>query len=418
MVMDFNELRNLCHEELVLREYEDKYRERLESVWDDVWDWLQEQGITEFAEEIGNRYCEERFGTHLMPHRPPVRLREKIRAVRMLICYQKSGTFEFRSPNTEYIFTGCTGTIATEYLEYCRDILNVAEKTVDNKKYYLHSFCSYLNLNGIELDELSVDVMEDYFSFMNFSLASRHNASSAIRIFLRYAYDTGKTKHDCSVYVLKDDYKKNCKVPTTYEEDEIRSIVDAVERASSIGKRDYLVLLLATEYGWRAKDITEFSFDSIDWDQNIIRLNQHKTDVQVEYPLLSNIGNAIIDYLKYARPKTEAPQIIVSHENANKGKPLSTPMIHSIVTKYMKRAGIKNWKNKKHGPHAMRHSLATNLLKKNVAMPVISIVLGHQKTETTMIYISVDYDKLKQCALPMPTLHSPFYMKEGNHGKV
>lgn len=105
-------------------------------------------------------------------------------------------------------------------------------------------------------------------------------------------------------------------------------------------------------------------------------------------------------------------------ENANKGKPLSPTTLHSIVTKYMKRAGIKDWQKKKHGPHAMRHSLATNLLKKNVAMPVISTVMGHQRTETTSVYLSVDYDKLKQCALPMPTLHSPLYRKEGGYGKV
>ena len=51
-------------------------------------------------------------------------------------------------------------------------------------------------------------------------------------------------------------------------------------------------------------------------------------------------------------------------------------------------------------------------------MPIISTVMGHQRTETTSIYISVDYDKLKQCALPMPVLHSPFYSKEGSHGKI
>ena len=133
---------------------------------------------------------------------------------------------------------------------------------------------------------------------------------------------------------------------------------------------------------------------------------------------MATVGNAIIDYLKHARPDTDAPEIIVSMENVNKGKPLSSPTIHSVVTKYMKRAGIKNWQNKKHGPHAMRHSLATNLLKKNVAMPVISTVMGHQRTATTGYYISVDYDKLKQCALPMPVLRSPFYSKEGRYGKI
>lgn len=138
----------------------------------------------------------------------------------------------------------------------------------------------------------------------------------------------------------------------------------------------------------------------------------------MEFPLLSTVGNAVIDYLKHARPRTDVPEVIVSMENANKGKPLSSPTVHSIVTKYMKRAGIKDWQKKKHGPHAMRHSLATNLLKQNVAMPVISTVMGHQRTSTTSTYLSVDYEKLKQCALPMPKLHSLFYRKEESHGKV
>lgn len=218
--------------------------------------------------------------------------------------------------------------------------------------------------------------------------------------------------------MLKDNYRKNSKLPTTYEEEEIRSMVNAVERASAIGKRDYLVLLLATEYGWRAKDITLFRFDQIDWDNNVIRFDQHKTDVPVEFPLLSSVGNAIIDYLKHGRPKSDAPEIIVSHLGANLGTPLSSPTIHSIVTKYLRRANIAGWTKKKHGPHAMRHSLATNLLGKNVALPIISTVMGHQRTETTSVYISVDYEKLKECALPMPPLRSALYGEEVSYGKI
>ena len=134
----------------------------------------------------------------------------------------------------------------------------------------------------------------------------------------------------------------------------------------------------------------------------------HKTGIPVEFPLLSSVGNAIIDYLKYGRPKTDAREVIVSHLGSNLGRPLSSPTIHSIVTKYLRRAAIDGWSKKKHGPHAMRHSLATNLLKKNVALPIISTVMGHQRTETTKIYISVDYDKLKACALPMLLWSSVF----------
>ena len=254
--------------------------------------------------------------------------------------------------------------------------------------------------------------MEKFFSFKDYSLSSRHNSASCIRIFLRYIFDNGKTLKDNSVYVLGDNFRKGRNIPTTYEEEEIQRMISSVERSSTIGKRDYLILLLACEYGWRASDITSFCFSNIDWDNNLISFCQHKTDVPVTFPLLSSVGNAIIDYLKHARPHTDVPEIIVSLDNVNKGKPLSSPTVHSIVTKYLKKANIKDWKNKKHGPHALRHSLATNLLKNNIAMPIISTVMGHQRTETTSIYLSLDYDKLKQCALTMPVLRSPFYCKD------
>lgn len=418
MVTDFEELVVLCDEELRNREYHPKYYERIVANWNTLRLWMQNQQLSCFNEEVGNRYCDETFGTHLMPKGSPVRFREKMRSVRMLISYQKNGDFEFRCPSVEYKFEGNIGYIALQYLDYCRNELVLAEKTIENKRLYLHDFAKYLNKNGLAFDALSIEITELFFESMGYTLSSRHNSAECIILFLRYAYDNGYSAKDTSVYILPDNYRKDCKLPTTYEENEIRDLIKSVERASAIGKRDYLVLLLVTEYGWRAKDVTRFTFNDIDWDNNSISFEQHKTMHQVKFPLLATIGNAIIDYLKFARPDTDAQEIIVSMENANKGKPLASPTIHSIVSKYLSRAEIQNWKNKKHGPHAMRHSLATNLLKKNVAMPIISTVMGHQRTETTSVYISVDYNKLKLCALPMPLLHSPFYKTEGDYDKV
>lgn len=418
MVKNFETLVGLCDEELCHREYLGSYYARILSYWDKLRRWLGEQGSTEFSEDIGNKYLESIYGTHLLPPKSPMAVREGFRAVRMLISYQKCGEFEFRSPSVEYTFDDTVGKIAFDYLEYCRIELRLAQKTLDNKRIYLFDFSRYMDDANEWFDSLSIEAMEAFFKTKGYSLSSRHNCANVLRSFFRYVYDAGKHDRDCSVYVLKDNYRKNSKLPTTYEEQEIRSMIDSVERASAIGKRDYLVLLLATEYGWRAKDITLFRLDQVDWDNNVIRIDQHKTDVPIEFPLLASIGNAIIDYLKYGRPVSDAPEIIVSHMGTNLGTPLVSPTIHSIVTKYLRRADIAGWTRKKHGPHSMRHSLATNLLKKNVALPIISTVMGHQRTETTSVYISVDYDKLKACALPMPPLRSALYSEEVPYGKV
>lgn len=412
MVMDIKKLVALCEDELISREYASMHYHRIKTEWDRLCQWMEEHQYTDFSEPIGFAYCDEVLGDHILTENISKKNQIRLRAVRMLISYQKDGDFEFRTPKIERIFSGGIGETMELYLLYTRNVLSLSNKTIRNKEQYLHEFHGFLNESGLSLDDLNVDIVEGFFASMGYSLASRHNSGVTLRIFLRYAYDNGLTKKDCSIFVLADNYKKHCKIPTTYEESEISRIIKSVERSSAIGKRDYLILLLAAEYGWRTRDIVSFRFNQIDWDKNVIHFNQSKTDIPVEYPLLSSVGNAIVDYLKHGRPKTDAKEIIVAADTAKKGQPLSPPTVHSIVSKYMSKANIKNWKSKKHGAHSLRHSLATNMLKNNVSMPVISTVMGHQSTETTKIYLSVDIEKLRQCPLPMPELHSAHFRWE------
>ena len=80
MVTDFEELVTLCDEELQHREYESNYYFRIKKQWDCLRKWMLENNLTEFNEEIGNRYCDEVFGTHLMPRGAKSCFREKLRA--------------------------------------------------------------------------------------------------------------------------------------------------------------------------------------------------------------------------------------------------------------------------------------------------------------------------------------------------
>ena len=85
MVTDFEELVALCDEELRHREYESNYYVRITEQLDCLRKWLNEKNISEFNQEIGNCYCDEMFGTHLMPRRSPAKFREKLRAVPAII---------------------------------------------------------------------------------------------------------------------------------------------------------------------------------------------------------------------------------------------------------------------------------------------------------------------------------------------
>lgn len=408
MDIEINQLINLCEQELSSREYTFNRHRVISTIWGKFKKWMESRNENKFSEKLGLEYCDKTFGAHDLKNINR-KNQLKLRAIRMLISYNKDGDFEFRTPFLIRRFIGDTGKCMEDYLEYLQDVICLAKVTIDNKRFYLLSFNAYLENFHLSLSSITLDVISSFYNSQNYSLASKHNCNSTLRLFLKYAYDNSLTDKDYSIFILPDNYKKHCKIPTTYEEPEIKRIIKAINRGSATGKRDYLIILLASVYGWRSSDIVGFSFDHINWDQNTISFSQNKTGNEITYPLLSSIGNSIVDYLKNSRPDSSTKDIIVSLESARRGKKLCKTTIHSIVAKYMKVANIRHWKKKKHGPHALRHSLATNLLKKNTSIPIISTVLGHQNTESTKQYISVDFTRLKQCALPVPEIQTNFY---------
>jgi integrase/recombinase XerD len=108
-------------------------------------------------------------------------------------------------------------------------------------------------------------------------------------------------EHDLTYLVPKSSYKKEAHLSTTYTKDEVERLINAVDRGNPKGKRDVAMILLAARLGLRASDICRLKFENIHWETNTIYLIQKKTQEKIELPLLTEFGNAIIDYLKYGR---------------------------------------------------------------------------------------------------------------------
>jgi phage integrase family protein len=164
--------------------------------------------------------------------------------------------------------------------------------------------------------------------------------------------------------------------------------------------------------GLRASDIANLKFENILWEDNAIRLIQQKTNKELELPLLPEIGNAIIEYLRYGRPKSQSSYIFLLARSPYTH--INQPVISQIAKKYFLKANV-NIKNKHHGAHALRHSLATLLLEEQVKLPVISEVLGHENTESTSYYLRIDIQSLKKCSLDVSPVCENFYTQKGGY---
>ena len=137
MITDFQTLLSLCDEELNHREYAAIHHGKITAAWENLTKWMGSNNYSDFLEEIGFRFCDEILGTHLFSSRLTPREQLQLRAVRMLISYQKCGDFEFRSPKVERCFSGDIRANMSLYLSYLRNVQHLSENTLRNKEQYL-----------------------------------------------------------------------------------------------------------------------------------------------------------------------------------------------------------------------------------------------------------------------------------------
>ena len=186
-----------------------------------------------------------------------------------------------------------------------------------------------------------------------------------------------------------------------YSADEVAQILDSVDTSKPDGKLEYSILCLLAYLGIRASDIATMRFENINWNSGILSFTQFKTGEPLTLPLLDEVKYPLIDYIKNARPnspdsghvfiKRRAPYVCYPDGNG----------IYAIVSRCIKKSGV-DIKGRHFGPHALRHSLATNLLSENVPVSGISDILGHASTITTEIYLTTDETHLKELSMEVP----------------
>ena len=158
--------------------------------------------------------------------------------------------------------------------------------------------------------------------------------------------------------------------------------------------------MVASRYGLRSSDIRNLKPENIDWINHKIKITQVKTGEPLVLPLSDDVGWALIDYLKNARPNSDTAEIFL------RVVPPHTVLTNpdNVLIRYMRIAGIHYDKLQHHGLHILRHSLATHMLDKEIPITTIQSVMGHISSETTKRYTAIDIHQLKECALEVPEL--------------
>jgi site-specific recombinase XerD len=399
--MKVNDLIGKVKAQLVITKYSGSYREGLSTIWNRLKHYMNDTGQTSYTAKTGMDFLESEYGITVykkLNHKE----KHNARAINMLTDYLLHGILFTRTRQSIRTFHPQFQALFQAYIDKKR-VEGHSEDTLASYGIYLGRFSDYLNSRGIidisDIDETVILGFVD--TFIRYSPAVIHTTLCSIRTFFHYLHQNELTSKDFAYIVPRDGYRQRTKVPSAYSKEEVEILLKSIDRGNPKGKRDYAIILIAARLGLRAQDICNLSFNNLKWETNTIELQQEKTKEPIVLPLLEDVGLAIIDYLKYARPEFESTNAIFLRSTPPVGKP-QAPTLHSIVTQHMRRAGIKVQDGKKHGPHALRHSLASVLLEANTPLPVISEILGHRSTSSTSSYLKIDVNQLRKCSLDPP----------------
>ena len=351
--------------------------------------------------EVIHKFYKNRFGYNIDEANCNVQISIR-RPLLILMEYYQTGTYlKSHIKGHELLIPTCYielySKLKQEYID--KSVLSNSRKK--RKTMAIGKFLTYLNDNNItNIKDLTVNNVSEYIEIIKDKYASEsiRTIKGILRETLNWLYFEDKIKFTGNQAFPIIRKNNNEKILTTYTEEEISKILNNIDINSRNGKCKYAILSLLVYYGFRGGDIINLKFKNIDFEKGFIRIIQQKTKNELSLPLIDEIKLPLIDYIKNERKKSQDEDYVFTTLKAPYTKINTVGTIYGIVTKSMNDAGI-NYKNKKHGPHSLRHSLATNMINENIPLEDISSILGHQNTSTTNIYITKDTTHLRELTL-------------------
>ena len=258
-------------------------------------------------------------------------------------------------------------------------------------------FCKYLQGTGIaSFSSLTPTMLKD------FNLQDKHTTPEGkaayncrIRNFLIYLYEQ-KLIDDPYLYKALPTFSApRISIIQTLPKEDVDSIWSInPDTLSPKALRDYAMVCIGLTMGFRASDICALRFDNINWKQRSIRIVQQKTGKVLTMPMPIKTGNSLFRYIRDGRPRSSVPYIFIRHE-----APYDR-IQHGVCRSALKRfIGVSD--DKSCCFHSVRKTFATQLLKGNTKVELISDSLGHSTNSTVHKYLSLDEKQMRICPLSM-----------------
>jgi len=183
-------------------------------------------------------------------------------------------------------------------------------------------------------------------------------------------------------------FKRGSKDTIPYlDKPEMDALLDAPDRRSAQGFRDYALLLFLYNSGARADEAARIAVADLELGTSPAVKISGKGCKSRLCPLWSLTANTLALLISERMP---GERVFLNRRK----QPITRFGIYTVVRRYVLKVGkrIPSLLTKRVSPHCIRHTTAVHLLRAGVDINTIRAWLGHVSLDTTNIYAEVDLE--------------------------
>lgn len=289
--------------------------------------------------------------------------------------------------------------LVEEYANYLHEVRGLASDTIAHRRHTAQWFLRHLDEEGITLKEVDRSHLESYVTRAGKRLCRRslQHDVSALRVFLRFLAMDGRVPAGLDSQIDTPRLYRLEQLPRTLPWETVRTLLRSIDRTTAMGLRDYAMFLLIATYGLRSSEVIAITVDNIHWRQSRLRIHQPKTSSLLELPLTNEVSAALVRHLKRTPPPPPYRRIFLRMR-----APIGVLKRTAVADAFQAVVQKSDLSIPFQGPHCMRHSLATHLLKNGTPLKTIGDILGHRSAASTSAYLRLATGDLREVSLPVP----------------
>ena len=255
----------------------------------------------------------------------------------------------------------------------------------------LDALAAYLKSKGLPLSDVGTEELSAFLAERKtggLAASSLRITTVHLKVFFRWLASRGKLSMDPAEPLLSP--RPDQTLPETLHGKEVSKILESIDPAQPLGRRDLAILELFYSSGLRLSELCSAKLENLDLDEKFMRVTGKGNKTRI-VPIGGRAHDALQDYLRNERPSLVTKKTSSEVFITIRGTKFSPDRVRQIVKERAAMAGI----DQNVYPHLLRHSFATHLLEGGADLRVIQELLGHADISTTQIYTHVDGARLK-----------------------